>query len=64
LFIVVFSLFFPGKTLLARAVAQQTFSSFYLINGPEIVSKFVGESEEKVSRPTGRRACLRACVFH
>lgn len=37
-----------GKTMLARAVAQQTFSSFYLVNGPEIISKFVGESEEKV----------------
>ena len=39
-----------GKTLIAKAVAQQSFSSFYLINGPEIVSKYVGESEEKVKR--------------
>jgi len=34
--------------MLARAVAQQASASFYLINGPEIISKFVGESEEKL----------------
>jgi len=38
-----------GKTLLARSVAQQSSMSFYVINGPEIVSKYVGESEEKLS---------------
>lgn len=34
--------------MIARAVAAQTSSSFYLINGPEIISKYVGESEEKL----------------
>ncbi len=34
-----------GKTLLAKAVANETDSNFYLINGPEIMSKYYGESE-------------------
>ena len=37
-----------GKTLLARAVASETESNFILLNGPEIMSKFYGESEKKV----------------
>jgi transitional endoplasmic reticulum ATPase len=34
-----------GKTLLARAVAQQTRAAFFQIDGPEILSKHYGESE-------------------
>jgi transitional endoplasmic reticulum ATPase len=34
-----------GKTLMAKAVANETNSNFYVINGPEIMSKFYGESE-------------------
>jgi|RhiMetdeSRZDD1v2_1073273.scaffolds.fasta_scaffold00616_8 transitional endoplasmic reticulum ATPase len=37
-----------GKTLLAKAVANETNASFYTIGGPEIMSKFYGESEEKL----------------
>jgi transitional endoplasmic reticulum ATPase len=37
-----------GKTLLARAVANETEAHFVLLNGPEIMSKFYGESEKKV----------------
>jgi len=37
-----------GKTLLARAVASETESNFILLNGPEIMSKFYGESEKRV----------------
>ncbi len=37
-----------GKTLLARAVATETNANFYSINGPEIMSKFYGESEERL----------------
>ena len=37
-----------GKTLLAKAVANESDASFYYIGGPEVVSKFVGESEEKL----------------
>ena len=34
-----------GKTLLARAIAQECGVNFTLVNGPEIVRKFYGESE-------------------
>jgi transitional endoplasmic reticulum ATPase len=37
-----------GKTLLAKAVATETDSAFYSIAGPEIMSKFYGESEKHV----------------
>jgi len=37
-----------GKTLLARAIANETNSNFFTINGPEIMSKFYGESEERL----------------
>jgi transitional endoplasmic reticulum ATPase len=37
-----------GKTLLAKAVASETFANFVSIGGPEIVSKFYGESEERL----------------
>ena len=37
-----------GKTLLAKAVANETESNFIAIKGPEIYSKWVGESEKKV----------------
>jgi transitional endoplasmic reticulum ATPase len=37
-----------GKTLLAKAVAGETESQFFSINGPEIMSKFYGESEKQL----------------
>ncbi|MGC9114533.1 MAG: CDC48 family AAA ATPase [Fervidicoccaceae archaeon] len=37
-----------GKTLLAKAVANETQSYFISINGPEIMSKFYGESEQRL----------------
>ena len=37
-----------GKTLLARAVANESEANFYAINGPEIMSKFYGESEARM----------------
>lgn len=37
-----------GKTLLARAVANESEANFMVINGPEIMSKFYGESEKKI----------------
>jgi hypothetical protein len=39
-----------SQTLIARAVANETGSFFFLINGPEIMSKLAGESE-----------CVRLC---
>ncbi|MEM2217974.1 MAG: CDC48 family AAA ATPase, partial [Thermofilaceae archaeon] len=37
-----------GKTLLAKAVANETEAYFIAINGPEIMSKFYGESEQRL----------------
>ena len=39
-----------GKTLLAKAVANETNSNFFLINGPEIMSKYYGESEQNLRK--------------
>ncbi len=39
-----------GKTLLAKAVASETNSNFILINGPEIMSKYYGQSEENLRK--------------
>ncbi|MGZ7209168.1 MAG: AAA family ATPase, partial [Methanobacterium sp.] len=37
-----------GKTLLAKAVANESDAYFITINGPEIMSKYVGGSEERL----------------
>lgn len=37
-----------GKTLLAKALANESDANFMAINGPEIMSKFVGEAEKKI----------------
>ncbi len=39
-----------GKTLLAKAVASEAGANFYSIAGPEVMSKFYGESEENVRK--------------
>ncbi len=44
-----------GKTLLARAVANESNSNFISVKGPELFSKWVGESERRV-RELFRRA--------
>ena len=37
-----------GKTLIARAVANESGANFKSINGPEIMSKYYGESEQRL----------------
>ncbi|XP_057456099.1 cell division cycle protein 48 homolog isoform X2 [Lotus japonicus] len=39
-----------GKTLIARAVANETGAFFFCINGPEIMSKLAGESESNLRK--------------
>ncbi len=39
-----------GKTLLAKAVANESNSHFILINGPEIMSKYYGQSEQNLRK--------------
>ncbi len=52
-----------GKTLLAKAVATEREANFISIKGPEVLSKFVGESEKMV-RELFRKARLAApCII-
>jgi len=39
-----------GKTLLAKAVANESEANFVLVNGPEIMNKFYGESEKRIRK--------------
>ncbi len=39
-----------GKTLLAKAVANESEANFILVNGPELLNKFVGESERGIRK--------------
>ncbi|PSQ44091.1 AAA family ATPase [Halobacteriales archaeon SW_7_68_16] len=53
-----------GKTLLARAVANASDANFIAINGPELLNKYVGESERAVREVFGRaRQNAPAIVF-
>jgi transitional endoplasmic reticulum ATPase len=52
-----------GKTLLAKAVANESGVNFISVKGPELMSKFVGESEKGV-RETFKRAKQTApCII-
>jgi len=47
-----------GKTLIARAIAQETEANFFSVSGPEVVHKFYGESEahlRKIFEEAGRK---------
>jgi transitional endoplasmic reticulum ATPase len=52
-----------GKTLLARAVANESKANFISIKGPELLSKYVGESEKAI-REIFRKAKMAApCII-
>ena len=40
-----------GKTLLAKAIANETTANFYSLSEPEIMSKFYGEANVKIINP-------------
>ena len=52
-----------GKTLLAKAVANETGAFFFLINGPEIMSKMAGDSEANLRRASIEEAEKNAPVI-
>jgi transitional endoplasmic reticulum ATPase len=53
-----------GKTLIARAVANEVDATFVSVSGPEIVSKYKGDSEERLRRVfEGAREDAPAIVF-
>jgi transcription termination factor Rho len=51
-----------GKTLLAKAVANSCAANFISVKGPELLNKFVGESERAV-RQVSVCVCVCLCVF-
>ncbi|MEM0260292.1 MAG: CDC48 family AAA ATPase [Sulfolobales archaeon] len=51
-----------GKTLLAKAAATESEANFIAVNGPEVLSKWVGESEKAI-REIFRRARMVAPVI-
>ncbi len=61
-----------GKTLVAKAVANESGANFISIKGPELLNKYVGESERAVSTlkqaspatPAGRCTSLPAPGRH
>jgi transitional endoplasmic reticulum ATPase len=51
-----------GKTLLAKAVATETESNFIAVKGPELLSKWVGESEKGVRKVFERARQVAPCI--
>ena len=52
-----------GKTLLAKAVANESRANFISIKGPELLNKYVGESERAVRKVFERARSSRPCVL-
>ncbi|KAM3510042.1 hypothetical protein MY11210_006048 [Beauveria gryllotalpidicola] len=52
-----------GKTLVAQAVANEAQASFILINGPELLNKYVGESERAVRELFARARSSTPCIL-
>eukprot|EP00792_Barthelona_sp_PAP020_P005431 TRINITY_DN2645_c0_g1_i1.p1 TRINITY_DN2645_c0_g1~~TRINITY_DN2645_c0_g1_i1.p1 ORF type:complete len:784 (-),score=199.56 TRINITY_DN2645_c0_g1_i1:155-2413(-) len=52
-----------GKTLLAKAVASQSGANFISVKGPELLDKFVGESERAVRDLFERAKTAQPCVI-
>ncbi|KAH8694780.1 P-loop containing nucleoside triphosphate hydrolase protein [Ilyonectria robusta] len=52
-----------GKTLVAQAVANEAQASFILINGPELLNKYVGESERAVRELFNRARASSPCIL-
>ena len=52
-----------GKTLLAKAVANQSGANFISVKGPELLNMFVGESESRVRAVFSRARASSPCVI-
>lgn len=52
-----------GKTLVAQAVANEAQASFILINGPELLNKYVGESERAIRELFQRARSSTPCIL-
>ncbi|MES1909009.1 MAG: hypothetical protein MHM6MM_001828 [Cercozoa sp. M6MM] len=51
-----------GKTLLAKAVANESKASFVSVKGPELLNKYVGESERAVRSVFARARASAPCI--
>lgn len=52
-----------GKTLLAKAVANESHANFISVKGPELLNKYVGESERAVRQVFARARASAPCVI-
>ena len=52
-----------GKTLLAKAVASDSGANFISIKGPELLNKYVGESERAVRQLSSLARAASPCVL-
>ncbi|KAM3831198.1 ATPase family gene 2 protein homolog A isoform 2-T2 [Vipera latastei] len=52
-----------GKTLLARAIANEIEANFCTVNGPEIISKFYGESEARLRQIFSEASLRRPSII-
>ncbi|KAK9763601.1 Ribosome biogenesis ATPase rix7 [Basidiobolus ranarum] len=51
-----------GKTLLAKAVANESHTNFISVKGPELLNKYVGESERAVRQVFARARASSPCI--
>ncbi|KAM0754556.1 AAA-domain-containing protein [Meredithblackwellia eburnea MCA 4105] len=52
-----------GKTLLAKAVANESRANFISVKGPELLNKYVGESERSVRQVFARARASSPCII-
>jgi transitional endoplasmic reticulum ATPase len=52
-----------GKTLIAKAVANESGANFICVNGPEIASKWLGESEKAIRQIFKRAKQMSPCII-
>jgi len=52
-----------GKTLLAKAVANESRTSFINVKGPELLNKYVGESEKAVRDLFAKARTAKPCII-
>ena len=52
-----------GKTLLAKALSNQSGANFISVKGPELLNMYVGESESRVRQVFSRARASAPCVI-
>lgn len=52
-----------GKTMIAKAIANEANANFITVKGPELLTKYVGESEEAVRKVFERARMSAPCII-